>query len=113
VRPFPDVDTGRWQVSTQGGSQPLWARSGRELFYRNGEALMSASIQTDPSFGAGNPEAVFEGHYFMGPGARAYDVSPDDERFLMIKQVESASTTSLITVALNWFTELEGLAPTQ
>ena len=33
VRPFPDADGSRWQVSTGGGERPLWARSGKELFY--------------------------------------------------------------------------------
>ncbi len=62
VRPFPDIDAGgRWQVSTGGGVQPLWARSGQELFYRNGEAVIAVSIDTDPSFTQGNPEVMFEG----------------------------------------------------
>ncbi|MDO8795477.1 MAG: hypothetical protein Q7J25_12750 [Vicinamibacterales bacterium] len=60
VRPFPKVGDGRWQVSSGGGTIPLWARSGRELFYRDGNRMMSASIQTTPKFFAGNPTKLFE-----------------------------------------------------
>jgi len=112
VRPFPDIDAGRWQVSTGGGTQPLWARNGRELFYRNGEAVIAASIQTDPSFRAGNPEMMFEGNYLMSQGGPNYDVSPEDDRFLMIKAVENPSATLQVIIVENWFTELERLVPT-
>ncbi len=111
VRPFPDVDSGgRWQVSTGGGTQPLWARSGEEIFYRSGEALMAVAVQTEPSFVAGNPEVVFEGQYAMTQGGRTYDVSADGERFLMMRQVESSSGTAQIIVVQNWFEELNRLA---
>ena len=70
VRPFPDVDSGRWQVSTAGGVTPLWAPDGRDLFYlAPGGRMMAVSVQTDATFGAGNPEVLFEGNYFFeGPG---------------------------------------------
>jgi WD40 repeat protein len=65
VRPFPGVDSGRWQVSTGGGLQPVWARDGRELFYLvpQGRAVMAVAIQPGPAFAAGNPRLVFEGQY--------------------------------------------------
>ena len=113
VRPFPDVDSGRWQVSTGGGVQPLWARNGQELFYRNGEAVIAVSIETDPNFVAGNPEMLFEAAYFLGPGGRTYDVAPDGERFLMIQQIESASNSQQIVVVQNWFEELKRLVPVE
>ncbi|MEE8094154.1 MAG: protein kinase, partial [Gammaproteobacteria bacterium] len=111
VRPCPDIVAGRWQVSTGGGTQPFWARDGRELFYRNGEAVITVPIQTDPSFTVGNPEVMFEGDYIIEQGGPNYDVSPDGERFLMIKQIEDASATSQIIVVQNWFEELKRLAP--
>ena len=73
VRPFPDINAGRWQVSVGGGPEPFWGRNGNELFYRNGDALMAVAIQTDPSFNAGSPELVFERHCFAGPGGRSRD----------------------------------------
>ncbi|MEE8625732.1 MAG: hypothetical protein V3T19_10365, partial [Acidiferrobacterales bacterium] len=94
-----------------GGTQPLWARSGRELFYRNGEAVTAGSNDTDPSFAAGNPEVVFEGQYFGAGGGRSYDVSPDGERFLMVKLLEGAPAMSQIIVVQNWLEELKRLAP--
>jgi len=118
VRPFPDVDAGRWQVSTSGGTEVLWSRDGRELFYRNGAALMVASVETDPAFVVGSPELVFEHRYFGGfPGApqggRAYDVSPDGERFLMIKPVEDSTAAPHIIIVENWIEELKRLVPTE
>ena len=89
----------------------MWARSGQELFYRNGEAVIAVSIETDPSFSAANPEVMFEGDYYLAAGGPNYDVSPDGERFLMIRQVEDASTTPQIIVVQNWFEELLRAAP--
>ena len=108
VRPFPDVDGGgRWQVSTNGGTQPLWARNGEELFYRNGDAMMAVPIGTDPTFAVGNPEVVFEGDYANPLGGRSYD--HDGERFLMLKEVEDDSR---IVIVQNWVEELNRLVPT-
>lgn len=114
VRPFPKVGGGRWQVSSDGGTAPLWARSGRELFYREGNSMMSASIQTTPTFSAGNPTKLFE-RKFSGLG-RTYDVSRDGQRFLMIKDNTSgdqASTPASMVVVLNWFEELKAKVPTK
>jgi len=111
VRPFPDIDAGRWQVSTNGGAYPLWARDGQELFYRDGNAVMAVSIETDSSFTAGNPEIVFEGEYAEVQGGRAYDVSPDGERFLMLKPVDDVAAMRRVIIVENWFEELRRLAP--
>jgi serine/threonine-protein kinase len=105
VRPFPEVDGGRWQVSTGGGMWPLWARSGRELFYLVLPGrMMAVPIQSGPTFAAGNPQVVFEGRYFTG-GGRSYDVSPDGRRFLMIKDASATSDTSTppqLIIVQNW-----------
>ncbi len=61
VQPFPKVDAGHWQVSTAGGTRPLWARSGRELFYESNGALMAVTVQAAGSiFSAGNPTKLFD-----------------------------------------------------
>jgi eukaryotic-like serine/threonine-protein kinase len=117
VRPFPDVDAGRWQVSTNGGTEPRWSRDGRELFYRSGTAFMVAAVETTPTFAAGNPEILFEDRYFgsgggVPLGGRAYDVSPDGKRFVMIKPVETAAAAPRIVIVENWIEELERLVPT-
>ena len=112
VRPFPDVDSGRWQVSRGGGNWPVWAPEGQELFYRRlGDlAMMAAPIETDPAFRPGNPDVLFEAAEFPGAGgARAFDVAPDGQRFLMIKRgapTDDIAAPAQITVVLNWFQEL-------
>ena len=92
VRPFPDVASGDSQVSAGGGTRPLWARSGQELFYVGPTgSLMSVPIQPGTRWQAGSPRKVLEGgRYFFGSARithRTYDVSPDGRRFLLIKPV--------------------------
>ena len=54
---------GKWQISTEGGSEPMWAPSGKELFYRNGEKMMAVTISTEPDLTPGNPTMLFKGKY--------------------------------------------------
>ena len=117
VRPFPNVDEGRFQISRAGGTEPLWARDGSELFYLDrGRQLMAVSVRLDPGFDFGNPGVVLEesSPAFPGAGGRTYDVSPDGERFLMIKEGGSGDETPPAEpiVVLNWFEELKRLVPT-
>ena len=116
VRPFPDVDGGRWQVSTSGGTQPVWAPDGRELFYRSGDALMAVPIETGQGFMWGNPAVLFEGQFAPSLGGRNYDVSPDGQQFLMLKlgSVDDVpdAPEARITIVQNWFEELRRLVPT-
>jgi len=109
VRPFPNVNDGRWQVSTGGGTKPQWARNGRELFYvAPGGAMMTTPVEQGSSFTFGTPAKLFDGRYYMGGGVsigRTYDVSPDGKRFLMIQP--DVGPVSTITVVLNWFEELK------
>ena len=116
VRPFPQVDSGRWQISTTGGSRPAWARSGRELFYLdNNNLMMAVPVQTSPTFSAGNPAKLFETRYLVPNNARTYDVSADGQRFLMIKSTtnarEAGAAPPNIVVVLNWFEELKQRVP--
>jgi serine/threonine-protein kinase len=116
VRPFPDINSGRWQISTGGGTRPLWARS-KELFYvAGGGVVMSVPVEAGVTFRAGNPIRLFEGRYYTVAGGRTYDVSPDGQRFLMLKVAggsdEDAALTSIIVVE-NWFEELKRLVPTR
>jgi serine/threonine-protein kinase len=118
VRPFPNVNGGRSQISTAGGTRPLWARNGRELFYFDLDGvLMAVRIGAGPNFSAGSPVKLLDPKYFAGtPGTagRTYDVSPDGERFLMIKDNASgtqAPNVANIVVVLNWFEELKARLP--
>jgi eukaryotic-like serine/threonine-protein kinase len=113
MQPYPGSG-GKWQISTEGGTEPVWNRNGRELFYRNGDKMMAVDIATQPSFTAGKPRVIFEGRYVPPPGTSPnYDVSPDGQRFLMIKRNEAGEAApAQINVVLNWFEELKRLAPT-
>ncbi len=98
----------------RGGTHPLWASNGRELFYRRGAALMTVPVQMEPSFTPGTPEILFEGTYFVG-GGRTYDVAQDGQRFLMITaggEAEDTSAPPQIIVVQNSFEELRRLVPT-
>ena len=114
VQAFPGPG-GKWQISTDGGNEPQWNRNGRELFYRSGDKMMAVDISTQPSFTAGKPRQLFEGHYLttIRPFVRAnYDVSPDGQRFLMLKPVEQEQPASTqINVVLNWSEELKRRVP--
>jgi eukaryotic-like serine/threonine-protein kinase len=113
VQPYPGPG-GKWQISTEGGMEPIWNRNGRELFYRNGDKMMGVEIDTQPNFTAGKPRMLFEGPYELPPIPIAnYDVSPDGQRFLMLKPSESVGTApTQINVVLNWFEELKRRVPT-
>ncbi len=127
VRPFPDVNGGRWQVSNNGGNSPLWSPDGRELFYRNGDATLAVDVETGPAFTHGNPRVLFRGTYLSGNILKVtstpWDIGPDGKRFLMIKppaatvsdsstagQTAAAWQTKIIVVT-NWFEELKEKVP--
>jgi serine/threonine-protein kinase len=105
---------GKWQISTEGGTEPVWNPNGRELFYRSGDKLMAVDIATQPGFSAGKPRVLFEGRYEPTPATFPnYDVSPDGQRFLMLKPSEQeAAAATQINVVLNWFEELKRRVPT-
>jgi Tol biopolymer transport system component len=117
VRPFPGVESGgRWQVSTGGGDSPLWSANGLELFYRNGEAVMTVPVKTGPVFSLESPRLLFRGPYVLsGINTDSWDISPDSKRFLMIKEAGGEQAVSArprkINVVLNWFEELKQRVP--
>ncbi len=99
-------------ISTDGGVQPLWAHSDRELFYRNGEKVMAVSIQTEPTLKAEAPRLLFtysEGSSITSYLPLSYDIAPDDQQFVFIQQ---EGWPTQINVVLNWFEELKRLVPT-
>jgi serine/threonine-protein kinase len=113
AQPYPGPG-GKWQISTEGGSEPLWNPNGRELFYRSGDKIMAVEIITQPSFSAGKSKVLFGGSYQPTPATLTnYDVSPDGQRFLMLKPSEQAQAApTQINVVLNWFEELKHKVPT-
>ena len=102
VRPFPGSG-GRWQVSLDGGSEPVWAANGHELFYRNGTKMMVAAIALHPTFTVGARRELFEGNYVNDPVYRSYDVTRDGQAFVMVR---SPKPSADFIVVLNWFDQL-------
>jgi eukaryotic-like serine/threonine-protein kinase len=116
VRPFPNVDSSRSPVSTDGGTRPLWARNGRELFYVSPTgAIMRVGVTPGASWTPTTPEVLVKPGYVtqIGNPGRSYDISPDGQRLLLIKEPTGASgpAGSSIIVVLNWVEELKRLAP--
>jgi serine/threonine protein kinase len=113
VQPYPGPG-GKWQISTEGGTEPTWNHNGKELFYRSGNKMMALDVVTASSFSAGKPHVLFEGQYYTSDWpliSTAYDVSADGQRFLMVKRTEQAASVTQINVVINWFEELKQKAP--
>ncbi len=106
VEPFPGPG-GKWQISTGGGQEPVWARNGRELFYRNGDRMMAVEVSTGSSFTAGKPRLLFEGQYVSVSSYVSYDVTPDGRRFLMLKDMVADKAPGHLNLVENWFEELK------
>ena len=117
VRPFPDVNASRVSISTDGGSRPVFARNGRELFYLDADNLLT-EVDVDTSgglFRASRPRPILKKPYVAGStnlgfDLRAYDVSADGQRFLMLKDETPTDRTSgpmSIVWVVNWSDELK------
>tara|TARA_B100000686_G_C16784746_1_gene974451 strand:- start:369 stop:3041 length:2673 start_codon:yes stop_codon:yes gene_type:complete len=113
VQPFPDINNGKWQVSTNTGFDPMWSRDGSQLYYNAiPGVLMVSEVTTEPTFNPGTPSEAFPttAYTMLGPG-RNYDLAPDNERFLMRRLAEgtpsggNSSFTGMIVIE-NWFNEL-------
>ena len=105
VRPFPNVNDGKWVVSTSGGVAPVWSPDGRELFYINGTTMMSVAVDgRGGAFRFAAPTALFSGPFETG--SPNFDISPDGQYFLMVEADPDAKPTQ-INVILNWSRELQ------
>ncbi len=113
VRQFPGPG-GRWQISSEGGTEPLWSRNGRQMFFRRGNQVLVVDVKAGTGFSAGKPRLVFEQPGFWDSlPIRCWDISPDGLRFVMVKLGERKPqpVTKMILVQ-NWFEELKRLSPT-
>jgi serine/threonine-protein kinase len=105
VQAFP-LSGKRWQISRAGGREPVWSRTGQELFFRNGDDMMAVDIRLDTTFEAGPPHVLFTSPGFAPPGNRAnFDVSPDGKRFVMVKLADPGPPPE-VDIVLNWRTAL-------
>jgi hypothetical protein len=108
VRPFPDTNGGRWQISIDGGERPMWSRSGREIFYvtPSPRRLMAVTVSAPPA-GApsfGTPAMLFDAQrYNFLSIARSFDISPDDRRFIFLQDVAPETRqVQTFEVIVNW-----------
>ncbi len=114
VRPYPNVDAGRWQVSQAGGSSPHWSHTGRELFYENGaKALVATAVVPGVTFTVGAQVTLFNTSGFAGTGGAVnylhYDVAPDDQRFVFFRKPteNGEATVDPLVQMVNWNVEVQ------
>jgi serine/threonine-protein kinase len=112
VRPYPNVDAGRWQLSGEGGTHPLWAPKGNELLYVDTAGhVLGVPIDTRSGFSFGRPLSVFDFSDRPASVYRNHDVASDGQRFVIVKEAIRSRTTTQFVVTLNWFDELTKRVP--
>jgi eukaryotic-like serine/threonine-protein kinase len=103
VETFPQ-QSGKWEVSTSGGAEPMWRRDGKELFYLTlDQRLMAVDVNTTaPGFKVGIPKELFQAQLMpIAYWRNFYVASPDGQRFLMVVPASDAKPAP-ITVVVNW-----------
>ena len=106
VAPFSGAGERRL-VSVEGGTEPLWSRDGRELFFQSGNRLMAVTVAPGATFSATLPRVEHEGHFFSTiTGNTSFGLAPDGKRFLRIRPVDQQPSILRIDLVLNWFSEL-------
>ena len=108
VRPFPDAASARWQVSAAGGTDPVWSRSGRELFYLSSQNEMtSVEVAPGAAFSFSPPRRLFStAPYTPIIPVPSFDVTPDGKRFLLLRETTPTDRNELIVVQ-NWVEEMK------
>jgi serine/threonine-protein kinase len=114
VRPFPDVEAGRWQISRDGGLEPVWSHTGRELFFRSESprTMVSVPVLPGPAFATGDQKVLFEDRFFRDRLHVQYAVTPDDQRFLFRRRVPRDETPDAtvdpgVMLVRHWLAELD------
>jgi hypothetical protein len=102
VQPFPGPGA-HVQVSTGGGTEPVWSRDGRRLIYRDGRQFVAATVVTSPSFAVTSRVPLFDDAFLPAVSPHAnYDVAPDGAHYLLLK----ATQNSQVIVVHNWVADL-------
>jgi hypothetical protein len=106
VARYPTLST-KTAVSNRGGGYPVWSPDGRELFYRQGTAMMSVPVETRGSFKAATPQLLFDDPTYVGTsGDLRFDVTRDRQRFLTPK-ADDGSVSRQLVVVHNWSEEVD------
>ena len=113
VQPFPSSSR-KVQISTEGGTEPLWSPNSKELFYRLPDQIWAVDVQTEAGFSPSKPRKLFENSgYGIAPASRNWDISPNGQRFLMVKlDTKLPPPITEMVLVQNWFEELKRLVPT-
>jgi hypothetical protein len=104
VRPFPGPGA-PIAVSAGGGTTPIWTRDGRRIIYALGTKMLEATVTTSPTFAVTSRRALFQGDFFFNPGHAMFDVSPDGNSLLMLRN--DPNSAEQIVVIHNWQAELK------
>jgi Tol biopolymer transport system component len=121
VQPYPGPGE-KIRISTERGHSPVWAKSGRELFYQRPknpvstnqiDQILVVDIDTARGFRPGTPRLLFEGPYTNTFPLRGYDITPDGQRFIMPTTGNPEPPFTQTHVILNWTEELKRLVPTK
>ena len=104
VRPYPDVQSGRWQISDGGGTTPRWRADGREVFFHGRRGISAAAVESGPSFKFGVARHLFDGGIGQSRLGSEFDVMADGSRFLLLREVsiEIASSRADLVVLQHW-----------
>src|SRR5262249_25627953 len=112
VRPFPNVEDGRWQISADGGTLPLWAPNGRELdFIDTGTHVNAVPVQLGATFTFGRATSILDLSDRPASVYRNYDMAPDGSRFVVVKEPQRTRSATQFVVAVDWFEELKKRVP--
>jgi len=111
VRPFPDVNGGRWQVSAGGGASPIWGADLHEIFYRSGQDVFRVGVSTSPTFAPAAPVKMLGSFFRPDTSGMQYGLAPDGKRFVLIKAHGSGDVRSEYHVVMNWFDDVRTRAP--
>ncbi|HLJ45115.1 MAG TPA: protein kinase [Bryobacteraceae bacterium] len=102
VQTFPGKE-GKWQVSADVGTRPVWRRDGKELFYVAGDGkMMALDVRSNDKFEHGIPKALFEARI---PPTGLFDVTSDGKRFLMLNGTEQEGSAPMAVVVVNWLAD--------
>jgi hypothetical protein len=92
----------KWQISTEGGEEPIWSETGDAVFFSNGRRWYAVSVTLGPAFSFGRPRVMFEGPYLNVPGM-GYDVLPGGNEFVLVREQEQSSEVTQLSVIENAF----------
>jgi Serine/threonine protein kinase len=108
VQAYPGPGS-KLQISTDGGTEPVWNPNGRELFYRSGNKMMAVDVVSQAGFTASKPRVLFQGRFLPTPATSPnFDVSRDGRRFVMVEAAEPEEQgPTQINIVFNWFEELK------